>query len=160
MLCSVLWMGDLITRSRKRSKKISRIRVRIKEFRFFWQKNCYINSRKYNPGCSSRFRIFTSRIQRQRNHRTRILKTGCASGSGRICIILSDPGIDFLLLKSLKWLKVLLFWALKICWLLTWLSFKAGSRCRFCMAESDPNQNIKPYPDTDRHHNSKPYLGR
>ncbi len=32
-------------------------RIRIKEFKYFNPKNCFLSSRKYDPGCSSRIRI-------------------------------------------------------------------------------------------------------
>jgi hypothetical protein len=34
-------------------------RIRIKEFKYFNPKNCFLSSRKYDPGCSSRIRILT-----------------------------------------------------------------------------------------------------
>ncbi len=37
-------------------QKDSRIRIHIKEFKYFNPKNC-LSSRKYDPGCSSRIRI-------------------------------------------------------------------------------------------------------
>ncbi len=36
----------------------SRIQIRIKEFKYFIPKNCSLSSRKYDPGCSSRIRIW------------------------------------------------------------------------------------------------------
>ncbi len=33
-------------------------RICIKEFKYFNPKNCFLSSRKYDPGCSSRIRIF------------------------------------------------------------------------------------------------------
>jgi hypothetical protein len=32
-------------------------RIHIKEFKYFNPKNCFLSSRKYDPGCSSRIRI-------------------------------------------------------------------------------------------------------
>jgi hypothetical protein len=40
-------------------------RIRIKEFKYFNPKNCFLRSRKYDPGCSFRIRIlifYSSRI--------------------------------------------------------------------------------------------------
>ncbi len=34
-------------------------RIRIKEFKYFYPKKCFLTSRKYDPGCSSRIRILT-----------------------------------------------------------------------------------------------------
>ncbi len=49
-------------------------RIRIKEFKYFNPKNCFLSSRKYDQGCSSRIRnlIFThtgTRIQGPKGHR-------------------------------------------------------------------------------------------
>jgi hypothetical protein len=41
-------------------------RIHIKEFKYFNPKNCFLSSRKYDPGCSSRIRIlifYPTRIQ-------------------------------------------------------------------------------------------------
>jgi hypothetical protein len=35
-------------------------RIRIKEFKYFNPKKWFLNSRKYDPGCSSRIRMLTS----------------------------------------------------------------------------------------------------
>jgi hypothetical protein len=39
-------------------------RIRIKELKYFDPKNCFLSSRKYDPGCSSRIRILIFRPSR------------------------------------------------------------------------------------------------
>ncbi len=60
---------DVYTRSRIRifpsripnpGSKGSRIRIHIQEFMYFWPKQSFLNSRKYDQGHSSRIRIFFS----------------------------------------------------------------------------------------------------
>ncbi len=51
-----------------------RIRIRIKEFKYFKPKKLFLSSRKYDSGCSSRIRIFPHpgsriRIQGSKKHR-------------------------------------------------------------------------------------------
>jgi hypothetical protein len=50
----------------------SRIRIRIKDFKYLQPKKLFLSSRKYNPGCSSRIRIlifYPFRIQGSKRHR-------------------------------------------------------------------------------------------
>jgi hypothetical protein len=60
----VLRIGDVYPASESFPSRIqdkkdseSRIRIRIKEFKYFEPKNLFLSSRKYDPGCSSRIRI-------------------------------------------------------------------------------------------------------
>ncbi len=48
----------------------SRIRIRIKEFKYIEPKNMFLTSRKYDPGCRIQILIFfLSRIQESKRHR-------------------------------------------------------------------------------------------
>ncbi len=75
----------------KRKKAVLRIRdvypgsdfspywIRIKEFKYFNPKKWFLNSRKYDPGCSARIWILTfypSRIRGSKRPRIRICNTG------------------------------------------------------------------------------------
>jgi len=56
----------------KDSGSLIRIRIRIKEFKFFIPKHWSLSSRKYDAGCSSRIQIlivYPSLIQRSKRHR-------------------------------------------------------------------------------------------
>ncbi len=61
-----------------------RSRIRIKELKYFNQKNCFLGSRKYDPGCSSPIQILIlltmpdpgSRGQKGTGSWIRILNTG------------------------------------------------------------------------------------
>ena len=64
----MLWIRDIYSRSRIRiflsriqalKDSGSRIRIRFKEFKYFLTQNMFLSSRKYDPWCSSRIRIFS-----------------------------------------------------------------------------------------------------
>ncbi len=57
LLDQVVDPGSDCFQSRIQGKKDSRIRIRIKEFKYFNPKKLLLSSRKYDPGCSSRIRI-------------------------------------------------------------------------------------------------------
>ncbi len=50
-------------------------RIHIKEFKYFNPKNCFLSSRKFDPGCSSRIRILTFYRSRIRIRNTACLLT-------------------------------------------------------------------------------------
>jgi hypothetical protein len=52
-----VYPGSEVFSSRIPDQEDSRIRIRIKEFKYFNTKKMFLRSRKYDPGCSSRIRI-------------------------------------------------------------------------------------------------------